>query len=208
MNKNLSKQTISLIILYIDFIYALVPITTESYVVYYLPYALSVIGILLLITLQPKVSFSGYTKWRFLFIVYAVVSLYFISVSYFDTLLYVKRIVLQSIVIFQVLLTLRHVDMMRILKVFINAVGTVIVFLLCIADYSAILAFRWGGDIFGYGWNSNTIGMMASYTILFVEIIIKNCKENRVKYRPYRFFQAVLLIFSLLSGSRKAIASK
>ena len=202
---NLSRQTISLIILYIDFIYTLLPTTTESFILYYLPYVLSIIGILLLLTLKSKVTISGYTKWRLLFIVYAFISLYFITVSYFDTFLYVKRIVLQSIVLFQVLLTLRHVDMMRILKVFITAVGTVLIYMLCIADYSKILAFRWGGDIFGYGWNSNTIGMMASYSILFIEIIINNCKENGLKYKSYRLFQAVLLVFSLLSGSRKAI---
>lgn len=205
MNKNLSKQDISLIILYINFIYALIPTTTESNVLYYLPYALSILGIFLLLTSQSKLSFSGYTKWRFLFIAYSLVSLYFITVSYFDTFLYVKRIMLQSIVIFQVLLTHRRVHMMRILKVFINAVVTVLIYMFCIADYSKIFAFRWGGDIFGYGWNSNTIGMMASYSILFLEIIINDCKENRIKYRPYRILQVVLLLFSLLSGSRKAI---
>lgn len=178
--------------------------TISSPIVYYSPYVLLVISILLLF--NGKVYINTYIEWRVIFCLACLFSYLFISIDKSVSFLYLKIIIMQTVVFIQIGMLLREIGIVEILKMYILSVFLMIIYIFFRIDYSELGSYRLGEEVLGAGWNANVIGLTCYWAWIFIYIVIKY--EHYIRnstFIIYLFMKYTCILIIFLTGSRKAL---
>jgi len=182
---------------------------TSSTAVYYLPFLLCFAALALELIAVKKRRVSSYMIWRiFLCVFFFLAYLYAVNESAAFSV--IKRILLQSVVVF--LIGIKCTDdaenIQRIAKIAVAAVCINLLYLYSVVDFATLAeGERLGVSSVNESWNSNQIGLMASLGVAMVcYLFFIKAQETR---RFNKVFGAALIVFFLffvvLSGSRKSL---
>lgn len=184
-------------------------LNTNNVVIYYLPFLLCLGSYVLEILLERKMAVSTYIMWRIVLLCLFIISaLYAVNTS--SSIVSIKRYLLQTIVV--LLISKKCFDsrenIKSIIKICIAAIAVNLVYVFLTVDIVALeMGQRLGVSTLNEAWNANSIGLMASYAMVFAIYYYLFFYTNRT-LKGRLLFIALLGFFGIamiLSGSRKAM---
>lgn len=184
-------------------------LNTNNVLIYYLPFLLCLGSYMLEILLERKMAVSPFIMWRIVLLCLFIISaLYAINTS--SSIVSIKRYLLQTIVV--LLISKKCLDsqenIKHIIRICIAAIALNLVYVFSTMDIVSLeMGQRLGVSTVNEAWNANSIGLMASYAMVFSIYYFLFFYTNR-DLKGKVFFVALLGFFGtaiILSGSRKAI---